>query len=185
MHTDRKMHGLNCACVRSYQHLQTQAYTHSYKAFWRIHRMHVMYAQAQAHIQTDWVHWSINIHTCMHICISMHIYTLTEMIKVNKDVTHMRDLDWSFVTNLRVKMHVCWCTSVPEKAESPQHREAEGGHQGEWHALLCLRVHEGESLSDDERQVGCYLLLLSQFCGVVLWCLVVSCKPALRWRSLR
>ena len=39
---------------------------------------------------------------------------------------------------------------VPQEAEPQQRGEAEGGHPGERHALLRLRVHEGEPLPAHE-----------------------------------
>lgn len=38
-----------------------------------------------------------------------------------------------------------------EETFSPQHRETEGSHPGERYPVFCVRVHEGEPLSDDQR----------------------------------
>lgn len=44
--------------------------------------------------------------------------------------------------------------AVAEEVEPRQRSQAEGGDPGERHALLRLRVHEGEPLSTHEVQVG-------------------------------
>ena len=38
----------------------------------------------------------------------------------------------------------------PQEAEPCQRCQAEGGHQGERHPVLCVRVHEGEPVPADE-----------------------------------
>ena len=48
----------------------------------------------------------------------------------------------------------CYVFSVTPEVEPCQHCQVEGSDPWKWHALLCVRIHEGESLSDDERQVN-------------------------------
>ncbi len=49
--------------------------------------------------------------------------------------------------------HAASRDSVLEEVESQQRRQAQGGHQGERHSLLRLRVHEGEPLPAHEREI--------------------------------
>ena len=44
--------------------------------------------------------------------------------------------------------------TVFEKIESPKYCEAEGSGERKWSAVFCVWIYEGESLPDDERQVG-------------------------------
>jgi len=39
---------------------------------------------------------------------------------------------------------------VPEKTVASEYRQAERGDSGERHPVLCVRVHEGEPLPDDQ-----------------------------------
>jgi len=77
---------------------------------------------------------------------------------------------------------VCACTlSVVEKAESREHCEAERSRSREQQALLCVRIHERKSVSDDKGQVGFILLIHSCFC-VPCW---EPCQPQPLWGLLK
>lgn len=63
---------------------------------------------------------------------------------------------------------------VFEETEPCERREIERSHKGKWRFILCLRVHEGEFVSINERQVNIISIFIPNFKEKLLNFLIIN-----------
>lgn len=102
----------------------------------------------------DWCVYTLQVTIFENLVFDLIAVWLFKFLKFWSQISYISEIIFCFcLSKTLVKSCLCFLLPVFEETKPCQCSKAERSYQGKWSSLFCVWVHEGKSLSVNERKV--------------------------------